>query len=278
MQMINFKDLETKGYCVLPNFLTENEIQFILNDFNNAAISLNKNYQIKKPSLDCVRKVYSKVYALAKEIANSTDLNINMITDEYAFVDNQIINFKWHQEHEPFFTFQQLSNYAIFYMPIVKLQPNISGIDIIPFDELNKSVPEYVDLLKSNGAREFIASGNNTIVSEDSLDTSFEIPVNFENIKVTPDIMPGDLVILRGNTIHRTQDSSTARVAFTVKFTDGEHLINKSTLLSGGATKQRMINNNKSLYNRILSSMADKDYVKAREVFGDTNFKLQTKQ
>jgi len=276
--MINLKDLETKGYCVLKNFLTQSEIQFVLNDFNSATVGSNKNYQIKRPSLTCVQHVYSKVSALAKEIASSTDLNINMITNEYAFVDNQAINFKWHQEHEPFFTFQQLSNYAIFYMPIVKLQPNISGIDIIPFDELNKSVPEYVDLLKSNGARGFVASGNNTIVSEDSLDASFEIPINFENIKVTPDIMPGDLVILRGNVIHRTQDTSTARVAFTVKFTDGEHLINKSTLLSGGPTKQRMINNNKSLYNRILLSMTDKDYVTAREVFGDTDFELQTKQ
>jgi hypothetical protein len=276
--MSNFKDLETKGYCVLPNFLTENEIQFVLNDFNNAAIGSNKNYQIKKPSLDCVRHVYSKVSVLAKEIAGSTDLNINMITNEYAFVDNQAINFKWHQEHEPFFTFQQLSNYAIFYMPIVKLQPNISGIDIIPFDELKNHVPKYVDLLKSNGARGFIASGDNTTVREDSLDKSFEIPVNFENIKVTPDIMPGDLVILRGNVIHRTQDSITSRVAFTVKFTDGEHLIKKSTLLSGGTTKQRMINNNKLLYDRILLSMTDKDYVTAREVCGDTDFKLRTNQ
>lgn len=276
--MNNFRDLETKGYCVLPSFLTENEIQFVLNDFNNAVIWSNKNYKIKKPSLDCVRSVYSKISVLAKEIASSTDLNINMITDEYAFVDNQAINFKWHQEHEPFFTFQQLSNYAIFYMPIVKLQPNISGIDIIPFDELKNHVPEYVDLLKSNGARGFIASGDNTTVREDSLDNLFEIPVNFENIKVTPDIMPGDLVILRGNVIHRTQDSSTARVAFTVKFTDGEHLINKSTLLSGGLTKQRMVNNNKSLYDRILLSMTDKDYVTAREVCGDIDCELQTKQ
>jgi len=276
--MINLKDLEIKGYCVLKNFLTESEIQFVLNDFNSSTIGFNKNYQIKRPSLTCVQHVYSKVSALAKEISKVTDLNINMITDEYAFVDNQAINFKWHQEHEPFFTFQQLSNYAIFYMPIVKSQPNISGIDIIPFDELTKTVPEYVDLLKSNGARGFGAKGDSTIVREDSIDSSFEIPVNFENIKVTPNIMPGDLVILRGNVIHRTQDSSTARVAFTVKFTDGEHLINKSTLLSGGQTKQRMINNNKSLYDRILSSMINKDYVTAREVCGDTEVKLQTKQ
>jgi len=276
--MINFKDLETKGYCVLNNFLNESEIQFVLNDFNSATTGSNKNYKIKRPSLECVRSVYIKVSNLVNEISNTTDMNINMITDEYAFVDNQAINFKWHQEHEPFFTFQQLSNYAIFYMPIVKLQPNISGIDIIPFDELNRKVPEYVNLLKSNGARGFIASGNSTTVREDSIDSSFDIPVNFEDIKVTPNIMPGDLVILRGNVIHRTQDSSTARVAFTVKFTDGNHPISKSVLLSGGPTKQRMINNNKLLYDRILSSMIDKDHITAREVFGDTEVKLQTKQ
>jgi hypothetical protein len=276
--MINLKDLETKGYCVLKNFLNEEDVNYILNDFNNTTVGSNKNYKLKRPSLDCVQRVYEKVSKLAKEISSVTDLNINMITDEYAFVDNQAINFRWHQEHEPFFTFQQLSNYAIFYMPIVKLLPNISGIDIIPFDELTKAVPEYVDLLKSNGARGFGAKGDSTIVREDSIDHSFEIPVNFENIKVTPNIMPGDLVILRGNVIHRTQDSNTHRVAFTVKFTDGEHLISKSTLLSGGETKQRMINNNRSVYNVILTSLVDKDVVTAREVCGTTEFKLQTQQ
>lgn len=274
--MIDFKDLETKGYCVIKNFLNEEDIKYILNDFNSTKVSSNKNYKIKRPSLDCVQLVYAKVSKLAKEISSATDMNINMITDEYAFVDNQSINFKWHQEHEPFFTFQQLSNYAIFYMPVVKPQSNISGIDIIPFDELDRTVPEYVNLLKSNGARGFIGSGNNTIVREDSVDSSFEIPVNFEDIKNTPNIMPGDLVILRGNVIHRTQDSNTARVAFTIKFTDGNHPITKSELLSGGQTKQRMINNNKSLYDRILLSLGNKDHITAREVFGDTELKLQT--
>ena len=301
---MNLKDLETRGFCVINSFFTNDEIVRIANDYNKIpADSVNKNYKVKVPTLNTVSVVYDKLKSLAKDITCSTSIKVDIMTSEGSFADNRQINFTWHQEHEPYFMWQQLTDYIIFYIPIVKEKATVSGLNLLPFDNLEKLIPDHVDFLKSHGARraridytshtktidlvpfdnlsklapdhvDFLKTNNTTvdvsvynktIIYNEYEDTTLEIPENLESVKESPALLPGDLLVLRGNIFHKTQDTDTHRIALALRFTNGDHPIYKSIFESGGATKKRFMDNNSVRYKQMLEDFETKDYILAKD-------------
>jgi len=275
----NLKDLETEGYCIVKNFLTKEEINYAINDFEQSDQQGNKNYKIKSPSVDCILNVYNKLSAMAQEITATTEINVDMITNESAFIDNSTNQFQWHQEHEPFFTFQQLTDYVIFYMPIIKEQPDMSGVDVIPFSILKEQWPDYASTLMQGGARTYLRKDTSTLIVDDDQGTNWSLPRNIDDLKKTPEIMPGDLLIMRGNLINRTQDTKTRRVAFTAKFTNSQHLIERKPFVTAAPGKQKFINNNPHHYNSILKFFDNKQIqsATARAIMGTYQAVLEFK-
>jgi len=65
-------------------------------------------------------------------------------------------------------------------------------------------------------------------------------------------MLPGDLLIMMGNIIHATQDSDTVRLALSVRYVDGDVVIDKNKLFNdGGQTKKKYLSNNIKRYKEI---------------------------
>jgi hypothetical protein len=267
-QSVNFNDLLTKGYVVVKSFLNNDIMELLVADYYKKQKTFNKNYAYYRMS-DNVRML------LEKQILKTTDyikeqniLNVDLTMIEGNYISTQGSSYDWHQDHEPWYIFQQSYQYLNFYIPIIKPNPNLSGLSIIPFDILETSLPEYVNNFKYKGASRCVASKNITLVHNDNEGIEYTMPIGIESISVTPDLIPGDLLLIRGDVIHKTQDTLTHRVSVSFRVTNGNALINKNLLITGCERKQRYIKGSPELYNSILGvfEKLGKDEITANEL------------
>lgn len=275
------KALDASGYCVIKNFLSSEELTALRQCYidNQSKAVQNKNYAVNKIGNDVVAMLFPKLEALAKIVSRHTSTKVDLLTDDCGFPDNGKINFGWHQEHESYYKFQQLQNYINLYIPIIKEHSNESGLDIVPADVLKSSIPaDQYDMIISRGAAHYSCTDTASILHDDVYDKKYNIDVSLNSIKHTPEILPGDLLLLRGNTIHRTQDTNSHRVAASIRMTLGSEKINKHVLLTGGVTKQRYIANNKAVYDKLLEYFVSNNLEQATAYEIYNKFHEQIKQ
>ena len=242
----------TQGFEVIPNFLSDEEVQLALTEYKKSSPTANKNYELPPCTPTLIKKIKSKIEAVVKDI-EGIDLWINGF-----FVNTEIINWPWHQDHEPYYMLQQTRNYINMYIPLVKADPNLSGLCVVPLDKLD---------LSEIGASRYEPDETGTTVYNDTTGDVFKVSVNIEDIKETPQLHVGDLLLLRGGVIHRTQDNLTNRIAISIRCTDSSKPISKHVMLSGCELKQKMIKSNQYVYDKMISKFGDKEIISAGELF-----------
>jgi ectoine hydroxylase-related dioxygenase (phytanoyl-CoA dioxygenase family) len=255
--MIDFKYLETTGFLVIPNFLNVNEINLLIRLIDsrksNDSRYQNKNY---KTFGITSRYVQQKINQLIQQIQSTTDIQANIMAPGCGVFDNTLIKFPWHQDHEPYYMFQDLYNSLNFWIPIIKPDSTKSGLSLIPFNKLLPQISDSVsDRILGKGATRFVPTGNTTLMNDDESGQSDVLPVNIESFMESPELFPGDLLILRGDTIHRTQDNLTYRVSIGARAYNKNTVINKEQFLKRCDKKQDMISNNPGNFLKIESKL-----------------------
>lgn len=246
---MNLSDLSTKGYLVIKNFFAEEFINSLIADFKSVQLTDNKNYAISNVSDQASLSIHKTLAPILENLKNNTPYGECLLTWEAAYLDNTKIKFGFHQEHEPHFVFQDLSKYLIFYIPLIKQYEDQSGVYVVPNDVVRQQLPEYADFMLGSGAKTYGFKNSKTIVLNDSTDQYTEIPADIRRLAVVPKILPGDLLIMSGLTIHSTQDQKTERLALSIRYVNADTVIRKDTLFnSGGDRKKMFLNNNKKMY------------------------------
>ena len=235
------------GYAVIKNFLNTTELNLALEDCKKTP----PNIRIEDGSgtvtmfhgsgSPVVNKVF---YKKALELSKQIDPRMDTVAGNGMYFSEQTFaycNWDWHLDHDVFYRWQQLHSYYNFFITIIKEDPKLSGLSIIPLDVIKKEFPQYSDRLYNNGACRFYPKGNITTVYDDEIDEIFELPVNIENIKISPEIGPGDLLLLKGCVIHHAQDTLTHRVALSMRVVQGSYILSRKKLDSGGLWKKHVI-------------------------------------
>jgi hypothetical protein len=75
-----------------------------------------------------------------------------------------------------------------------------------------------------------------------------------EAMAVTPTLAVGDLLLLRGDTVHRTQDADTERVAVSFRITCSSAVLERRRLVAGGQIKAMLMANNAPVYERMFAA------------------------
>jgi len=269
--MTGLAQLDTKGYIVIPQFLNKEEVELLYNDYLHQGRSDNQNYSFKQVSDSVKPIIYKKIKELLVLIKEQTSLDVDLIVPGADYINSDLINFPWHQDHESFYSLQQNSNYLNFYIPVFKKYANKSGLQIVPFTNIETYIPEYLPKIKGNGATRYDTSDVTcTLVNNDETGEEYTIPLNISRISIIPNLLAGDLLLLRGDMIHRTQDTTTSRISVSFRATQGSALISKERLLSGCATKQEYIKKNPKQYESFLKAFEKlgKDSITAHELLG----------
>lgn len=269
---LNVESIETKGYVLIRNFLTPEEIEFIRQDYYEAKDAGNDNYSVSYAGHKVLQLLYDKVIDVSKEVENITSTHVDTDQGLVYFSIKKGINLPWHQDHESYFMNQDHINYLNFYMIIIKEKPEEANLRLIPFDRLRMKSPAYYKKLVGGGATSFTyRNGKTNIFSGQTGSSLGELPYDIDSIAEIPQLNVGDLLLLRGDIIHSTQLANSERVALSFRIASSRTKISLKKMVSGGKFKVVMMMKNRSNFNRILNAFSQLGVTEA------TNGELRTK-
>ena len=270
MAELNLKPLETRGFVVIPGFLSPAEVEYFRGDFDSRKTEENKNYNLKNASSAANNRFALRVNEVLARVRADTTLRVDAPQGASYFATGAStgINFPWHQDHESFFVLQNHFDYLNFYVPIVKPDPAKSNLSVVPFDVLERESPRLYQALFRGGATRFPRIGNRRLAVCDDTGWCHVIERDLELIAETPQLTAGDLLLLRGDVVHRTQDTLTERVAMSFRVSNDSTVIKRSRLAAGGMHKALMMANNPGPYQRMFLAFdkAHRDEVPLHEL------------
>jgi ectoine hydroxylase-related dioxygenase (phytanoyl-CoA dioxygenase family) len=271
--MYNIKDLQTRGFVVVPNFLNSDELAVLQDDYQQQKSQpiKNKNYAIvpgTKYSL--IQNKIQQVMALVRE---NTNLTVDVARPLSGYFDTTLTEFGWHVDHEPYFRHQDSYNAVNFWIPIVKPRADSSGLCVVPFDTMSQLDPVYTqNQLVGKGAKLFYTDGDQTRAVDDAMGTTTVLPYVLDDLAVEPACGAGDLVLMRNDVIHRTQDTLDHRVAVSVRCYNGDGIVTRDQFEQGSAVKQQMIQRNPNGFKDIIEkfTVEKRDSFLIKELYKQT--------
>ena len=254
--MINYQDLETKGFIIIPNFFGDSMITNLINHYNsiNDKVNLNQNYDV----LNSKSHLGPYVNPVLNSITENTNIKVNIPLSSSTYFNNHKFEFGWHQDHEPYYIFQNMYNGVQCWIPIIKPDKTEGGLGLIPNDVLESKCPDlFKNQILGRGAKQFkIMPNNTTIMINDDIGGETVLPFSLEEIAVYPNLEPGDLLVFRQDVIHKSQTSKSARVSISVRAFNRDGVITKEHFLSGPNSKREMINKNIKAYIKLIKKFA----------------------
>lgn len=139
----------------------------------------------------------------------------------------------WHLDHFSYYLYGDHRNWLICYIPVVKPSPDLANLAIIPADVLESLAPELSRRIRGRGAMRFRCIEPDTLewfamrfpgqhleigdwFAIDDFDDStmgWKISIDLERYKVVPRLEVHDLLIMRADVIHRTNDAGSDRIS-----------------------------------------------------------------
>jgi hypothetical protein len=258
---ISWKDLDTKGFLHVPGFLTPDQLEACRADYaNKPQGSKNGNFNVPGAGEGISALTESVTQALTAVAVNSS-VKVDTFIGASYFATKRGVKFNWHQDHESYFLFQTHVNYLNLYIPIVKPRRDKSNLCVIPFDVLERESPDTFRASVFRGATTVHPLGEGQFLVHDDSGAGQAVPINFDDIAAIPQMDAGDLLILRGDVFHKTEDSDTDRVSLSIRMAHSKTTVSRSKLADGGLLKSQMLVRNMSDFEMIFRAfdVAGKD-------------------
>lgn len=274
-----FKDLETKGYVVVKNFLTQEEIDEHIHLSNNVSSTELYGADVdpkERPDKLVVRRATTnhnltdKIQKVLNTISLETDITVNVIRRIPLFFDNTDLKITWHVDHEPYYSSYDSYNNLNFWIPLIKPSPKTSGVSVIPHDVLPK---EMQDVVLRKGARRVVADGDKTIIYDDILGEVLEFNFNIEANSISPEVGVGDLLLMRSDIIHGSQEPTEHRVSISIRCYNGNARILRDKFFGGTDFKKNRIGHNIKRYQPIFDAFnrTRASYILVKDTCKDRN-------
>ena len=246
-------DLETRGFVHVPAFLAPDELEACREDFAQQPLANNRNYGVSIVSDRAIGRFKARVEAVMALVRAKTNLRVDCTLGGGYFATGRTKSFPWHQDYESFYSSQNHYDYLNFYIPVLKPLREKSNLTVVPFDALERQSPQTYERVVRGGATRFVGQ---MAVSEDA-GTTLVMPLDIERLAETPLLDAGDLLLMRGDVIHRTQDADTERVSLSLRVAWTKTIIRRSQLADGPFAKMRMMVNNPPMYEPIFRAFED---------------------
>jgi ectoine hydroxylase-related dioxygenase (phytanoyl-CoA dioxygenase family) len=205
-------------------------------------------------------EIYNQVETVLKQVKEETNIVVDIVTKIPTFFDNSVFYNGWHQDHEPYYLCQDSYNSLNFWIPLVKPNPKTSGLFVLPYSKLPDDLKK---MLTGTGARTFVRENNKTIITDNDTGDTYEVDFDIDKHCVVPEVEAGDLILLRVDTLHKTQPATERRVAMSVRCYNSKSKIYRDKFFAGPAEKKNRMQSHQHRYNGIADKFNETtdDYI-----------------
>jgi ectoine hydroxylase-related dioxygenase (phytanoyl-CoA dioxygenase family) len=251
------EDLDSAGYVVVRSFLDDPELARFEADYAAAAARRDASYEVRQVSAEARSPIDDKLAAMARAVARASSVRVDLVSSgvfgSAYFTTQGDVGAAWHQDAVSYFAYQNHHDYLNFYIPVTKPVREKSNLRVVPFDAFARRSPALAGRLRGRGATRFVVKDGATIVHDNNAGgTHGVLPYPLDEIAVTPQLDRGDLLLLRGDVIHRTEDTETQRVAVSIRMMNRLTRLRRSELVRGGFLKAVVMTHGRNEFKRLF--------------------------
>ena len=257
--------VDKRGFVYIPGYLRESDLELLREGFRLALERDPNNDYFRIMPGEVLSKFQPMVQAISDSIRGA-GITVDGVYGGGLYFANYAarpnpeskkkargVAIGWHQDHDSYYMWQDHHNYLNVYIPIDKPDPDRSNLTVVPFDNLKARAPELCEKLLGRGAATGWTSNHGGFISDDERGGVIgRFDFDLAEIEETPSLKAGDLLLLRGDILHRTQDTLTQRVAVSFRLMNGQATISRKKLATGGFVKSRLMYNGRGAYKAII--------------------------
>jgi hypothetical protein len=259
-----------RGFSVLRNFFGGAEATLLRADFSDAAElaarlsggnQLGTTYGVRHVGQAALAALTPKLLELGELLGLKADLLVAAF-----YWDTLAANFSiYHQDLDPYWLFQDPLQYINVYVPFIKPISTKSNIELFSCDSIEEKLVGVVGAAR--GPHELVLK-ETTTVRDLSTGDSAQHYIDLRGSTMCPHLAEGDALVLRGDTLHRTQDVETRRVAASFRLASSRQILSRELFLTGGLPKLNAVLTNKRLTKALSAFFREReDYLPASRVF-----------
>lgn len=250
-----------QGYVLKQAYFSAEECAELKQAFDERSLA-ECYFQMKTLGFHDIKNqaIKTKVQDMIKDLNQKYGLKLNAAPDGCAFFETDpsktwsgVAAYEdWHQDHTSFYMSGDHFSYLNIYVTVYKEDPSDANLGVIPFDALRKkSLAAYVQALgagatvwsqKSDGDWEThprlahsqfkVDPETKMIRFDDSSGKATQYHFMLDDIQTTHHLHVGDVMIMRGDLIHRRQPFKTRRIALSLRVTSDHSVVSRSHFLN----------------------------------------------
>jgi hypothetical protein len=267
----SFGDLDTKGFVVVRSFLDPEQLARLRTDYATGPKQSPSYYfgKLKPLGADALAHLTAPMRTVLRDITAQTRVHVDTLVKGFYFATD-VITFPWHQDAD--FWVQDRANFLNLYLPIEKPDRAKSNLCVVPYDAWQRVSPDTQARLRNSLANRFERHDGKTINLDHDRGRRYVIDADIEQLAVTPELDAGDLLIVRADVVHRTQDADTRRIAASIRVAWSQSVVRRDDLVRFRLQKLKVMTRGHVEYGRILQCFRAKgrDEITMAELLGYT--------
>ena len=220
------------------------------------------SYAVRQVSAPARAAVHNKLIDAASAVARASRVRVDHVASgvlgSIYFSTEGEIGTGWHQDSVSYFAYQNHRDYLNFYVPVVKPVRAKSNLSLVPLDRLEARSPEMAAKLRGRAATRLVTKDGTTIVHDKNAGGILgTLPYDLDELAVTPELDRGDLLLVRGDVVHRTQDRDTHRIAVSFRMMNSQAIVRKAEVVGGGIGKALVMARGRGVFQQLIDCFAD---------------------
>jgi hypothetical protein len=241
--------LLSSGYAVVPSVMSQEDLSHLRTMGEVVTQKKKSMYPLgKMPTVEWMSSVDPAVQRKLDGIRiaiNRAGCPADTAGISCVFIAVAEGQLEYHSDFGLHFSSQGTENCVRAWIPVVKPNPDGGGLDIVRTDDFLEANPQMTQYVRNRGA---ITIRNNEklarVCSEQG--APIDIPLNgrFSDFVDTPRIAEGDVLLFKGDVIHRssqiTNESDNSRVALAFHWHWGDKVLKRQNLYGPEKSRQEL--------------------------------------
>jgi Phytanoyl-CoA dioxygenase (PhyH) len=236
-----WSDLARQGYTIVPAFLTPSECSALTAEWRSSTAETPALRRRPSPRLaaESMSWLVPRVLELAATIGSDVCRRQDIVRSGQFYSTGRERGFLWHTDHDAYYITQDAASSLNFWIATLKSEPRRSGVCVAPLDRLRGAFPELAEWSEGRGAIEVRTDNAATRFEDLERLSTFVVdrPNALEEIAEAPHMVNGDLLVMRGDLFHRTQDRTTVRVSVSLRTASSGSVVSRTRLGTMGCSK-----------------------------------------